>query len=123
MKNIKKVTVLAYLTLVGLIIALYINYNNKTQLGTYHLKQALGLHCTSIIFLFIPFFLIAGVGSDLLGVFSYLTTVILLVFVLGSISIYLLKLYLKAITNAKNGDMIPIPVYGLIYEKWFSFIK
>lgn len=123
MKNIKKVTVLAYLTLVGFIIALYINYNNKTQLGTYHLKQALGLHFTSIVFLFIPFFLIAGVGSDLLGIFTYLTTVILLVFVLGSMSIYLLKLYLKAIINAKNGEMLPIPVYGKLYEKWFSFIK
>jgi len=123
MENIKKVSVLAYLTIIGFIIALYINNNNKTKLGTYHLKQALGLHCTSFVFLFIPFFLIAGVGSDLLGIFTYLMTVILLVFVLGSISIYLIKVYIKAIISANNGDMNPIPVLGNIYEKWLSFIK
>ncbi len=123
MENIKKVSVLAYLTLIGFIIALYINNNNKTKLGTYHLKQALGLHCTSFVFLFIPFFLIAGVGSDLLGIFTYLMTVILLVFVLGSISIYLIKVYIKAIISANNGDMNPIPVLGNTYEKWLSFIK
>lgn len=123
MENIKKVPVLAYLTLLGFIIALYINHNNKTKLGTYHLRQALGLHCTSFIFLFIPFFLIAGVGCDLLGIFTDLMTVILLVFVLGSISIYLIKIYIKAIISANKGDMNPMPVLGNIYEKWFYFIN
>lgn len=123
MKNIKKASVLAYLSIIGFIIALYINKANKTELGTYHLKQALGLHCTSFLLLFIPFFLIAGVGSDLLGIFTYLMTVILLVFVLGSISIYLIKMYIKAIIIAYNGEMKPIPAFGNTYEKWFSFIK
>jgi len=123
MENIKKVSVLAYLTIIGFIIALYINHNNKTKLGTYHLRQAIGLHCTSFLFLFMPFFLIAGVGSDLLGIFTYLMTVILLVFVLGSISIYLIKIYVKAIIIANRGEMIPIPVLGNSYEKWFSFIR
>ena len=123
MENIKKVPVLAYLTPLGFITALYINQNNKTKLGAFHLRQALGLHCYSFIICFIPYFLIGGVGFDLLGIFTYLTATMLLILALGSITIYLIKVYIKAIISANEGDMIPLPVLGNKYEKWFSFIK
>ena len=121
MENIKKVPILAYLTPIGFIIALYINLNNKTKLGTFHLRQALGLHCYSIILYFIPYILI-GVGYEL-GVFSYLMATILFIFALGSISIYLIKVYIKAIISANKEEMNQMIVLGNSYEKWFSFIK
>ena len=123
MEKHKKVPIIAYLTPLVFIIALYINYNNKTKLGSFHLRQALGLHCYSFIFLFVPFFIIAGIGHDVLHVLSDFGVVILSIFVLGSISLRLLKIYIKAIISAKIEEMNPISVYGNSYQKWFSFIK
>ena len=39
----KTVAILAYITLVGFIIAIVLHGQKKTALGTYHLRQALGL--------------------------------------------------------------------------------
>jgi hypothetical protein len=123
MENIKKVPVLAYLTPIGFIVAFYINYNNKTKSGAFHLRQALGLHCYSFLMYLIPYVLIGGVGFDLLGIFTYLMATILLVFSLGYISIYLIKIYAKAIKSANKGEMNSLPVLGDLCEKWFSFIR
>jgi hypothetical protein len=123
MENIKKVQVLAYLTPIGFFIALYIYFKNKTKLDAFHLKQALGLHCYSFACLFIPFFIIAGLGHDIFHVLSDYDVAIWSIIVLSSISIHLFKIYIKAVISSIKGEMNLIPLFGKSYEKWFSFIN
>lgn len=39
----KRAAILAYITLIGYIVAIVMHGNNKTKIGSYHLKQATGL--------------------------------------------------------------------------------
>src|SRR5690606_42021255 len=47
--NGKTVAIIAYITLIGWIIALIMNNGNKTALGTYHVRQSLGIICVGVI--------------------------------------------------------------------------
>src|SRR4051812_27953393 len=46
----RTVAILSYLTVFGFIIAVVLNSSRKTQLGAFHLRQALGLFLTAIVF-------------------------------------------------------------------------
>jgi uncharacterized membrane protein len=102
----KTVAILAYCTLIGYIIAIVLHGNNKTKLGTYHLRQATGLliiavgyWIVSLILMFIPFlgFLFAII-SPFVG--------------LG-----ILVLLILGIMNAANGQEKPVPLVGPFAEK------
>ena len=41
--NGKTIAIIAYITLIGWIIALVMHNNNKTALGAYHIRQMLGI--------------------------------------------------------------------------------
>lgn len=97
------VALLAYLTIIGFIIAIIMHGNKKTALGAFHLRQALGLFITGfaggIVLAIIPV-----IGWALLP-FFYLTIVIFAI--LG-------------IVAAVGGKQKPLPVLGAKYAEWFS---
>ena len=102
----KTVAILSYLTLIGFIVAIVLHGNKKTQLGTFHLRQSLGLLITaiacwvvSLVFAFIP----------LIG---WLTGIVLW---LG-----LFALWLMGFISAASGQRKPVPVLGEQYQKWFG---
>jgi uncharacterized membrane protein len=97
------VALLAYITIIGFIIAIVMHGNKKTALGAYHLRQALGLFITGFVG-GIVLAIIPVVGWMLLP-FFYLTIVIFAV--LG-------------IVAAVGGKQKPLPVLGEKYQQWFS---
>ncbi|MEZ5083391.1 MAG: hypothetical protein R2750_08080 [Bacteroidales bacterium] len=54
MDNSKTVAILSYITIIGWIVALVLHSNNKSELGAFHLRQALGLFITGFILVWIP---------------------------------------------------------------------
>src|ERR1039458_6961249 len=48
----KTVAIVAYLTLIGFIVAIIIHSSKKTKLGAFHLRQMLGFILTAIVFAF-----------------------------------------------------------------------
>jgi uncharacterized membrane protein len=99
------VAMLAYLTFVGLIVAIVMHNGNKTQLGSFHLRQALGLTLTLIVYwpinfimLFIP---ILGWGINII--------------VLLTIAVF----WIMGLVSALQGQMKPVPVLGPSYQRWF----
>ena len=48
--NGKTVAIIAYITLIGWIIALIMNNGNKTALGSFHVRQSLGIMCIGVVF-------------------------------------------------------------------------
>ena len=98
----KTVAIVAYLTLLGFLVAVIIHSNKKTKLGAYHLRQMLGfmLSCAAMyIALFVPF----------LGC--------LLVPVVG---LFLLVCWIMGLVAAINGEMKPMPLVGPLYQNWFG---
>ncbi len=101
--NGKTVAIIAYITLIGWIIALIMNNGNKTALGSYHVRQSLGIMCVGVILVIISW--IIGIW-----IFSIIVNLAIFVFwVLGLIS-------------AVQGEMKPVPVLGEKFQEWFKGI-
>jgi len=90
----KTVAILSYITLIGFIVAIVMNSNKKTKLGSFHLRQVLGLFLTGVLCI-IP----------LLG----------LVIALG-----LFVFWIMGLISAIKGEMKPVPLLGAQYQKWFG---
>lgn len=102
----KTVAIVSYLTLIGFIVAVVLHGNKKTALGTYHLRQTLGLLVTAVA---------VWVVSMMLVVIPILGQVTMLVLWVG-----LFALWLIGFIAAANGQRKPVPVLGEHYQKWFG---
>lgn len=58
--NGKTVAIIAHLTIIGWIIALIMNGSNKTELGSFYIRQMLGLTIIAVIISWIPFLNLIG---------------------------------------------------------------
>ena len=102
----KTIAIIAYLTLIGFIVAVILHMNKKTKLGAYHLRQMLGLILTALV-----------VG--LCGI------VLLFIPILGwlchwALMVAVFVLWLFGLIAAINGEMKPTPLLGEHYQKWFG---
>ena len=95
--------VIAYLTIIGLIIA-FISNKDKDALTTYHIKQSLGLALTGLALGVIGIIPILGWIISIAGFF------------------FLVYLWIMGLMNAINHKMEPVPVLGKKYEEWFKDI-
>ncbi|WP_424492947.1 DUF4870 domain-containing protein [Salinimicrobium sp. GXAS 041] len=100
----KTIAVIAYLTVIGLIIAFIMNNDKKNEFSTYHIKQSLGLT-------------LFGFGLGIIGMIPFLGW---LISFLGSI--FLLVLWIMGLVNALNNKKEPIPLVGDYFEEWFRNI-
>jgi len=105
----KTVAIVAYLTLIGFIIAIVLHGQKKTQLGAYHLRQMLGLFVTSVG-LWIALFIIA-----MIPVIGWIISLCGIVVWIG-----LFVLWLLGFIAAASGQIKPVPVLGEQFQKWFS---
>lgn len=93
----KNVATIAHITLIGWVIALVMNNGNKTELGSFYIRQMLGLIILSIVFAFIP----------LLG---------------WVLNIAMVVLWIMSLVGALSGEKKLTPVLGEHFQKWFSSI-
>lgn len=102
----KTVAILAYLTLIGFVVAVVMHGSKKTKLGSYHLRQALGLFITGIAL---------WVVNIILAFIPIIGWLMALCIVLG-----VFVLWLMGLISAASGQMKPVPVLGEHYQKWFG---
>lgn len=100
----KKIAIIAYITIIGLIIALLMNNEKKKAFASYHIRQSLGLGMTSLALWIIGVIPILGWIISILGTF-----VIIYMWIMGLI-------------NAINEKEKALPILGKSYEKWFHTI-
>lgn len=98
----KTIGIIAYLTLIGFVIAFVLNKDKNYPFATYHIKQALGL-------------MLCGLAIFIVGMVPILGWIISF---LGSIC--LLILWIMGLLNAINNKVKPIPVLGTKFEEWFK---
>lgn len=98
----RTVAILAYITLIGFIIAIVMHSSNKTALGSYHLRQCLGLFITIFVASFILVIPILG----------------WLIFPILMIGMFFL--WLMGLMAAVKGEQKPMPFVGEKYQEWFA---
>jgi uncharacterized membrane protein len=102
----RTVAILSYLTIIGFIVALIMHSSKKTTLGSFHLRQCLGLIITAIAL-------------------SVVGMVLMFIPIIGWLSVMVawigfLALWVMGLIAAVNGSLKPLPVVGEHYQKWFS---
>ena len=107
----KTVGILSYCTLIGFIIALVMNgdQKNKSELGIFHIRQALGIFLTSftigfasIILMFIPIIGWLAIMGAYITVFVF---------------------WIMGLIAAINGERKAVPLLGDFYQNLFKGIK
>ena len=104
METGKTTAIISYLSFLGVIIAIFMNLEDKKPLASFHIRQSLGLCCL--------FFLTGYVVShfqNLMIHFSFLS------------SFFLLWIY--GFISAINGSITPIPLLGNLFQKFFKLIS
>ncbi|TDS58154.1 DUF4870 domain-containing protein [Myroides indicus] len=101
----KTIAILAYITLIGWIVAVVMNNEKKDAFASFHIRQMLGIGCTSLV-------LAALNVIPILGWTAY---------VLGMISLSIL--WFSGLINALTGKEKPVPLLGIKYQEWFKDVK
>jgi len=102
----KTTAIVSYLTLVGFVVAVVMHGTKKTALGTFHLRQALGLMITSVAMIFV---------GMVLAFIPFLGWMADLALWLG-----LMALWFMGLLSAVKGEQKPVAILGAYFQKWFS---
>ncbi|WKZ67663.1 MAG: hypothetical protein QY325_06975 [Flavobacteriales bacterium] len=98
----KTVAIVAYLSLIGFVVALVLHNQRKSALGAYHLRQALGIVVCSVV-------------MSILGIIPFVGCLVLPVLGIG-----ILVMWIMGIVAAANAEMKPVPLLGERFQEWFS---
>jgi uncharacterized membrane protein len=98
----KNTAIVAYITLVGLIIAFVMNNDKKNAFAAFHIRQSLGL-C------------VAGLA---LGVISMIPFLGWIIYILGIF--VLLYMWIMGLMNAINEKEQTVPFIGDKFAEWFK---
>ncbi|MBW1295157.1 hypothetical protein [Aquimarina litoralis] len=103
-KQGKTPAIVAYITIIGTIIAFFMNQESKNAFASFHIRQALGIN--------IGFYLIGA----LVSVFdSWLIS--------SSFYIFIFVIWFYGILTAVREEQKPVPLVGPLFQQWFTFIK
>lgn len=100
----KSAAIVAYLTIIGTIIAYFMNNETKNTFASFHIRQALGIHIT--------YFLLGAFVS----IFdSWMVTY--------AFWIFIIILWGYGLMTAIQGEQKEVPLMGAQFQKWFSTVN
>ena len=99
----KLIAITSYILMIGVLIALSMNSENKNQFASFHIRQGLGLTVT---------FIILGVSIS-----SFES-----IYVAAPMWIFISVLTIYGIFTAARGQTTPLPLLGNVFQKWFKNI-
>jgi len=103
-KQGKTSAIVAYITIVGTIIAFFMNQDDKNAFASFHVRQALGIN--------ISFYVLAV----LVSMFdSWLIS--------SSFYIFIFILWIFGFITAIQEEQKIVPIIGPYFQAWFTFIK
>lgn len=100
----KTIAIIAYITIIGLIIAFIMNSDKKNSFASFHIRQCLGIALTGLA----------------LGVINVIPILGWLISIFGSI--FILILWIMGLISALNGQEKPAPLLGEKYQEWLGGI-
>ena len=99
----KSIAITSYILIIGVLIAMSMNSENKNSFASFHIRQALGLSLAFISF-----------GAIISNFDSF--------FITFPMWICISILWTYGIFSAIQGQMRPIPLVGNVFQKWFKSI-
>ncbi len=100
----KTTAIIAYLTMVGALIAITMNLEPKHEFARFHTRQAFGLH---LVFISFAIFL-----STAFNKYAWI-----------ALYVFYIALWFYGFLSALNNSKRPVPLVGNYFQKWFTFIQ
>lgn len=100
----KTTAIVAYITIIGTIIAYFMNLETKDKFASFHIRQAFGIHITFY-----------AIGA-LMGLFDQ-------AIIVGAFYLFFIVLWGYGIFMAFQGEEKEVPLIGHFFQKWFSTIS
>lgn len=97
----KVISILSYITLLGWIVALVLNNRSKSDLASFHLRQALGITVLSMLASYVSLVPFVGKLSSSAG--WTLTAILWIIGILGAL----------------QGEKRLVPLLGESFQEWF----
>ena len=91
----KTIAILSYITIIGWVIALVMNNEKKSKLGSFHIRQSLLLILISVVVSWIP-------------VVNWVIGIVLFIF------------WIMALMSAINKEEKKLPIIGDLAQDWFK---
>lgn len=91
----KTKAIVAHITIIGWIIALVINSNEKDEFASYYIRQLLGIYLLGLVLTFIP-------------IIGWLASIVVLVF------------WILSLIGAIQGEIKETPLVGKYFQEWFK---
>ncbi|MEC7265787.1 MAG: hypothetical protein VXW38_18755 [Bacteroidota bacterium] len=99
----KTTAIVAYITIIGCLIAITMNVEPKNAFARFHTRQAFGIHV-------------------LFHALAILLTYSGMVYLALPIYIFYFVIWIFGFLQVMNDKMKPLPVIGEYFQKWFTFI-
>lgn len=100
----RNTAIVAYLSIVGTVIALFMNNEDKHPFASFHIRQALG-----IFGVFFPSGVLFGYIDSWMAMLGF------------CLSVFILWLY--GFLTALSGQARPVPFLGVFFQKFFKSIR
>lgn len=99
----KNIAIIAYITIIGLIIAFVMNNDKKNPFASFHIRQMLGI--------------------TLLGIALVIVMSLINIYILGLVvNLFIVVLWVLGLIAAIQGQKKPIPLLGDQFQLWFKNI-
>ncbi len=109
-KKGKNTATVAYLTLVGTLIAWSMNQEDKNEFAIFHIRQALGLN---LLFILLGI-LLSGISE------IALQNGIDILFIITPFWLFFIVLWGFGFIAAIQGNLTYLPIFGNLFQKWFK---
>jgi len=100
----KVVAILSHVFYIGWLVALILNSNNRSHLGSFYIRQTLGIYILSVASSVVMIIPVLGWIAGLMG---YALVVVL---------------WFISLISALNGEEKTVPVLGEQFQEWFQSI-
>lgn len=97
----KNIAIISYLTIIGSIIAILMNNENKSEFASYHIRQALGINLMYLLLSYI----VGGFDSWMISI---------------SFWIFMFALWIYGFIGAINGEKKESPIVGKLFQNIFK---
>jgi len=99
----KTLAIVAYITLIGTLVAFFMNQDKRDELVSFHVRQALGLWLLQLL-----------LGYFIGGFNSWMIT--------NAFWIFFIVLFIYGIMGALGGKKNPVPILGAFFQKIFGSV-
>lgn len=103
-KQGKTTAIVSYITMIGAIIAIFMNQEPKNDFARFHIRQAFGLWLSFFALAFL-----VSYANSLYATFGFY--------------IFFMILLLYGFTGALAGKRQMVPILGKYFQQWFGFIS